>query len=397
MQLSQDQTRQRIRSIDLLRGIIMIIMALDHVRDFFHQPAMITDPLNLATTTPPIFFTRVITHFCAPVFVFLSGLSAYLVGLRKTKAELSSFLIKRGIWLIFVEIAIMSLVLTFNPKYNFILLGVIWAIGWSMIILGLLIRGSYTLVLVTGLIIFFGHNILDFISLPQDTVSFVLWRTLLTSPGTLLPIGGNHFFLLGYAILPWTAIMLLGYSTGKLYEKDFDPVRRKKILLQIGSGLIILFLLLRLSNLYGDPDKWSTQSTTVYSILSFFRVTKYPVSLQYACMTLGPALIFLALSENWNGRVARFATVYGSVPFFYYVVHFFLIHIVCMIVFFATGHTMAQAVDPNSIFVFRPVNFGFPLWAVYVFWMSIVLMLYYPCRWYSKYKRKHHYWWLSYL
>jgi uncharacterized membrane protein len=397
MQLSQDLTRQRIRSIDLLRGMIMIIMALDHVRDFFHQPAMINNPLDLATTTPPIFFTRVITHFCAPVFVFLSGLSAYLVGLRKTKKELSSFLIKRGIWLIFVEVAIMSFVLTFNPKYNFILLGVIWAIGWSMIILGLLIRGSYSLILVVGLIIFLGHNVLDHIQLPDGKVSFVIFKILLTSSGTLLPIGGNHFFLVGYSILPWLAIMLLGYAAGRLYEKNFDPVRRRKILLQLGGGAIILFLLLRLPNLYGDPNKWETQSTAIYSLLSFFSVTKYPVSLQYACMTLGPALIFLAMSENWNNRFTRFATVYGSVPFFYYVVHFFLIHVVCMIAFFAVGHNMSEAVDPDSLFVFRPVRFGFPLWAVYVFWMGIVLMLYYPCKWYSKYKRSHHDWWLSYL
>ncbi|MCG2617578.1 heparan-alpha-glucosaminide N-acetyltransferase domain-containing protein [Terrimonas sp. NA20] len=397
MQPSQDLTRQRIRSIDLLRGIIMIIMALDHVRDFFHQPAMITDPLNLDTTTPPIFFTRVITHFCAPVFVFLSGLSAYLVGLRKTKAELGHFLLKRGIWLIFVEIVIMSFVLTFNPNYNFILLGVIWAIGWSMIILGLLVRGSYALVLIVGFIIFVGHNILDYVQLPDGKVSFVFWRTLLTSPGTLLPVGGNHFFLVGYAILPWAAIMFLGYAMGKLYAKEFDPIRRRKILWQIGLGLITLFLLLRLPNLYGDPNKWETQSTTIYSVLSFFRVTKYPVSLQYACMTLGPALIFLAVSENWNNRFTRFATVYGSVPFFYYVVHFFLIHLVCMAVFFATGHSMAEAVDPNSLFVFRPVKFGFPLWIVYLFWMGIVLALYLPCKWYSDYKRRNRYWWLSYL
>ncbi|MET0462340.1 MAG: heparan-alpha-glucosaminide N-acetyltransferase domain-containing protein [Chitinophagaceae bacterium] len=397
MRPSQDLTRQRIRSIDLLRGIIMIIMALDHVRDFFHQPAMITDPLNLETTTPPIFFTRVITHFCAPVFVFLSGLSAYLVGLRKTKAELSGFLIKRGIWLIFVEIAIMSFVLTFNPKYNFILLGVIWAIGWSMIILGLLIRGSYTLILITGLIIFLGHNILDQVQLPEGKVWFVLFKILLTSSGTLLPVRGNHFFLVGYSILPWLAIMLLGYAAGRLYESGFNAQRRKKILIRLGVAALMLFLLLRLPNIYGDPNKWETQSTAVYSILSFFRVTKYPVSLQYACMTLGPALLFLAISENWNNRFTRFATVYGSVPFFYYVVHFFLIHVVCVITFFAVGHTMAEVADPNSLFLFRPVKFGFPLWIVYLFWMGIVLALYLPCKWYSDFKSRNRYWWLSYL
>lgn len=397
MQPNTDFIRKRILSIDVLRGLIMIIMALDHVRDFFHQPAFLTDPLNLSTTSVPIFFTRVITHFCAPVFVFLSGLSAYLVGQRKTKAELSRYLISRGIWLVVVEVVIMSFIMTFNPKYTFILLGVIWAIGWSMVILGLLVRGSYMLILATGLIIFLGHNILDLVQLPADGAASVAWRVLLTSAGSLLPLGSGHFALVAYAILPWTAIMLLGFAAGRVYNANVDPAKRKKILLQLGFGLIGLFLLLRLPNLYGDPDKWSTQQNLTYSILSFLRVTKYPVSLQYACMTLGPALIFLAVSENWQNRFTRFATVYGSVPLFYYVMHFLLIHIVCMIVFFATGHTMEQAVDPASPFVFRPVQFGFPLWVVYLFWAGIVLSLYYPCRWYGRYKKTHAQWWLSYL
>ncbi|PZR28696.1 MAG: hypothetical protein DI535_05700 [Citrobacter freundii] len=397
MQPNQDFIRKRIQSIDLLRGLIMIIMALDHVRDYFHQPAIINNPIDLATTTPPIFFTRIITHFCAPVFVFLSGLSAYLVGQRKSKAALSRYLISRGIWLVIVEIAVMSLIMTFDPKYNLILILVIWAIGWSMIILGLLVRGSYKLILVTGLIIFLGHNLLDYVQLPQTGTASVILRLLLTTPGTLLPLGANHLALIGYAILPWTAIMLLGYAAGKLYTKDIDPAKRRKILLQLGFVMIVLFLVLRLPNLYGDTDKWSVQASTIYSILSFFRVSKYPPSLQYACMTLGPALIFLAISENWSGKFVRFATVYGSVPFFYYVIHFLLIHIVCMILFFASGHTMAQASDPASPFLFRPASFGYPLWIVYIIWIGIVLTMYYPCKWYGQYKKTHQQWWLSYL
>jgi uncharacterized membrane protein len=397
MQLNQQITRKRILSIDLLRGLIMIIMALDHVRDYFHQPAFITDPLSLQTTSPAIFFTRFITHFCAPTFVFLSGLSAFIGGQRKTTAELSRYLITRGCWLIIVEIVFMTLIMTFNPKYTFILLGVIWAIGCSMIILGLLVRGSYKLILAIGLIIFLGHNLLDYVTLPTTGTAFVIWRVFLTSAGSLIPLGSSHFALVAYAILPWTAIMLLGYSLGVIYKDGFDPVRRKKILWGIGVGLIVLFLLLRLPNLYGDPDKWSQQKNALYSLLSFLRVTKYPVSLQFACITLGPGLIFLAVSENWSNRFTRFAAVYGSVPLFYFVLHFFLIHIVCTIVFFATGHTMAQAVDPASIFLFRPAVFGFPLWIVYLIWIGIVLSLYYPCRWYGRYKRTHRQWWLSYL
>lgn len=397
MQMTTDLHRKRIVQIDLLRGIIMIIMALDHVRDFFHQPAFIADPLNLDTTTPAIFFTRIITHFCAPVFVFLSGLSAYLSGLRKTKAELSSFLIKRGLWLIFLEIVIMSFIMTFNPQYTFIMLGVIWAIGFSMIILGLLVRTSYRTILVIGLIIFLGHNILDIVKLPAGGPIAIINSVLLTSPGSLLPLGGNHFALVAYAVLPWTAIMLLGYAVGRLYNKDLDPVRRKKILVQLGSTLIILFVLLRITGIYGDPDQWSTSGGFTRTVLSFFRVTKYPVSLQFACMTLGPALLFLAVAGNRESRLTRFATVYGSVPLFYYVLHFFLIHVLCTIVFFATGHSMAQAVDPGSIFLFRPANFGYPLWVVYLIWIAVVVSLYYPCKWYSQYKKTHQHWWLSYL
>lgn len=397
MHLNQEFTRKRIFSIDLLRGLIMIIMALDHVRDYFHQPAFINDPLNLQTTSPAIFFTRFITHFCAPTFVFLSGLSAFIGGQNKTKAELSRYLITRGCWLIIVEIVFMTFIMTFDPKYTFVLLGVIWAIGCSMIILGLLVRGSYKLILATGLIIFLGHNILDYVTLPTEGAAFVVWRIFFTSPGSLFPAGSSHFVLVGYAILPWTAIMLLGYSLGIVYKNGFDPARRMKILWGIGAGLILLFLLLRLPNLYGDPDKWSQQKNALYSLLSFLRITKYPVSLQFSCATLGPALIFLAISENWSNRFTRFATVYGSVPLFYFVLHFLLIHIGCMVVFFATGHTMAQAADPGSIFLFRPAAFGFPLWVVYLIWIGIVLSLYYPCRWYGRYKKNHRQWWLSYL
>jgi len=298
---------------------------------------------------------------------------------------------------VIVEIVVMSFIMTFNPNYNLFLILVIWAIGWSMILLGLLVRGSYKLVLSVGMILFIAHNLLDYVQLPQTGAASVIWRLLLTTPGTLLPLWPGHFALIGYAILPWTAIMLLGYAAGKLYEKEFDADKRKKLLLKLGFAMIALFLLLRLPNLYGDPDKWSVQKSTMYSVLSFFRVTKYPPSLQYACMTLGPALIFLAVSENLKGRFVRFATVYGSVPFFYYIVHFLIIHIVCMILFFASGHTMAQASDPASPFLFRPASFGYPLWIVYIIWIGIVLIMYYPCKWYSHYKKTHQQWWLSYL
>ncbi len=389
--------RTRIGSIDILRGAVMLIMALDHVRDFFHWPAFITNPVDLNTTTPAIFFTRWITHFCAPTFVFLSGVSAFISGQRKTRAELSSFLIKRGLWLVVVELVFMTLAITFNPRYNVFILQVIWAIGWSMVILGLLVRTSYKLILVVGAIIFFGHNLLDYASLPRSGSGLIAWQVIFTSPGAFYPLGGGYFTLMAYPILPWTAFMLLGYAFGKLFSPAFTQERRERLILTIGASLLGLFILLRLLNGYGDPAPWSTQKNGLFSVLSFLNVTKYPVSLQYGCLTLGIGLLFLSVLEKFKNRFTDFLTVYGRVPFFYYVLHFYLIHVVCVIFFFASGHGVNEIVDPTSPFLFRPTVYGWSLWVVYPVWLSIILLLYYPCRWFGRYKQTHKQWWLSYL
>lgn len=390
-------TKPRIHSIDILRGAVMIIMALDHVRDFFHVQAMTDSPTNMATTTPVLFFTRWITHYCAPIFVFLSGMSAFISGQQKTKKELGSFLLKRGLWLIIVELVLVSFGLSFNPSYGFILLQVIWAIGWSMIILGLLIRTSYTVILILGILLFFGHNITDYLVLPKDGAASVIWNVLLTTPGSFYPLDSTHIVMVAYAILPWTGIMLLGFSFGALYRNGVATAKRKKIMMGSGLAAIVLFLLLRFINLYGDPSHWATQKDTITTVLSFFNVTKYPPSLLYSCMTIGPALLLLAVMENTTGRLAGFLRIYGRVPFFYYILHFYLIHIVCVLLFYATGYTNAQIVDPQSPFFFRPVSFGFSLPVVYLIWLSIVLALYYPCRWFNRYKQTHRQWWLSYV
>lgn len=389
--------KPRFSSIDILRGAIMLIMALDHVRDYFHIAALSGNPTDMGTTTPILFFTRFVTHFCAPIFVLLSGLSAYISGQRKTKKELSIFLIKRGAWLLFVEIAIITLALTFNPLYNLFILQVIWAIGWSMIILGLLVKTSYKWILVAGTILFFGHNLLDHIDLPQQGAAAIWWRTLLTGATNFYPIGGNRFIMVAYAILPWTGIMLLGYALGYLYQKSFDEHKRKKILTAVGLALLVLFVLLRTINQYGDPSQWAVQRNSVTTFLSFLNVTKYPVSLQYACLTLAPALLLLACLEKTANKLTRFLAVYGRVPFFYYVVHFFLIHLLCVAAFFISGHILAEAIDLNSPFLFRPVNYGFSLTVVYIIWAGVICIMYYPCRWFNRYKQTHTQWWLSYM
>lgn len=392
------QPAKRILSIDILRGAVMLIMAIDHVRDYFHVHGWDQNPTDMATTTPFLFFTRWITHFCAPVFVFLSGTSAFIAGQKKSKKELSIFLIKRGFWLVLVEVVIMTLGITFNPLYNVIIWQVIWAIGWSMIILGLLVRTSVTTIAVIGFIIVFGHNILDYTPQPApETTADFFMRVFLTAQFTIYHTGENRIILDIYAILPWTGAMLLGYAFGTLYKKTFDAAKRRKIILQMGLAVTALFIILRFINQYGDPAHWSQQKNGVYTFLSFLNTTKYPCSLLYLCMTLGPALIILSLIENAQSKFSRILITYGRVPFFYYVIHFYLIHGLCVIFFFASGYTASEIIDRNTPFLFRPEHFGFDLWVVYAVWLFVIIILYKPCKWFQRYKETHNQWWLSYV
>lgn len=392
------KTIYRNQAIDILRGTVMIVMALDHVRDFLHEDAMTENPLDFATTTPVLFLTRWITHFCAPIFLFLSGISAWLSGQRRSRGELSAFLIKRGLWLVLIELAIITLGITFNPFYNFFIAQVIWAIGWSMVITGLLVRFlTARVILIVGLAIVALHNLTDYMSLPREGAGGITITALLTAAFTPVPLDASHTIFLVYAILPWTGIMLCGYGLGFIFASSFPPSRRKQLLLRLGIAVISLFILLRLVNLYGDPDPWRVQQNGIFTVLSFVNVTKYPVSLHYTLMTIGIALLLLAVLEGAKGRVPSFLATYGAVPFFYYVLHFYLIHLVCVVVFFASGFGTNQIVDPNSLFLFRPVNFGLPLIWVYVAWIGVVLTLYLPVRWYQRYKLSHRQWWLSYL
>lgn len=378
----------RVTSIDILRGIIMIIMALDHTRDFFHITAMTADPMDIVTPHPALYFTRWITHFCAPIFVFLSGISAYLSAMKKTPAAASLFLIKRGIWLIVAEVILITLALTFNPLYNMIILQVIWVIGCSMIILALLSRLSYKVVLITGLLLFFGHNILDKITLPSSSLLTILF----TARGSVIPLSPSYFILALYAVLPWTGIMLLGYCTGYFYRQEiFTQSNRQRIFLVTGTLLLLLFIVLRFSNSYGDPSLYTK------GLFSFLNTSKYPPSLLYSCMTLGPAFILLAALENVKGKWTDLISTYGSVPFFYYVLHFYLLHSLLVIAFFISGYNASQIVDPTVPFLFRPASFGYSLPVVYLIWLAVVTVLYFPCRWFKKYKQQHQFWWLRYV
>ncbi len=392
--------KQRILSIDILRGLVMLIMAIDHIRDNFNLGH--PDPTDLATTTPILFFTRWITHFCAPTFIFLSGISAFLAGTRRTRQQLSVFLIKRGIWLILVELLLISPAIRANWDYHAFALQVIWAVGGSMLILGILIglKTPITVIGILRILIVFGHNILDIIHSPSiDDTAYGKMFLSATGPNRkdYVTFACDHAVMIVYALIPWTGVMLLGYCFGTLYKAGFDSARRKKILLYAGLGALAFFFLFRAFNLYGDPAPWSQQRTAALTILSFFNVTKYPCSLIYCSMTIGVALLILVATENWINRFSSILVVYGSVPFFYYVCHWYLIQLLHIITFFVTGYTTSQIVNPRSPFLFSPVGFGFSLPGVYAVWIVVIILLYWPCKWFSAYKRTHRQWWLSYL
>jgi uncharacterized membrane protein len=390
--------RHRIESIDILRGLVMLIMAIDHVRDCFHLGH--PEPTDLAITTPILFFTRWITHFCAPAFVFLSGISAYLACSRRTGNEASAFLFKRGLWLVIAEITLITFALTLNPFFNVIILQVIWAIGGSMILLGLLLRlkASVKVIGIIGLVIVFGHNIFDIVS-PGAIAKTVPWSLLVSAAefGGFIKIGDSHFLLAAYALLPWTGVMLVGYVFGTLYKAGADAVKRKKTLLYSGLGLLAMFFLFRAFNIYGDPSPWSVQKTFALSVISFFNVTKYPCSLLYLGMTIGTALVLLSCMEGVQSKFSKILIVYGNVPFFYYICHWYLIQTFHVILFFASGFTTSQVVSPNQPFLFSPEKFGVSLLGVYIIWLIVISVLYLPCKWFSGYKKTHGQWWLSYI
>ncbi len=387
----------RINSIDLLRGLVMIIMALDHTRDFFHDKAFTEDPLSFQTTTPFLFFTRWITHFCAPVFVFLAGTSIYLQSLRKSKKELSIFLIKRGVWLIAVEIFIMSLGITFDVFYSNIFLQTIWAIGISMTLLGLVIWMPFNAILITAIVIVFGHNLLDYYESGKQS-GYSFFYSLLHRPG-FFPLGETSTIGVLYPFLPWTGLMMMGFCLGRIFESVKNLEARKVILTRLAMLIILLFIIVRAINFYGDPGNWSVQKNVVFTVFSFINTTKYPPSLLFMCMTIGPALLFLAFAGNSKSRLAEFITVYGRVPFLYYVLHFYLLHFISAVCFMARGHSFSEGWNgfPGFPFKFVFPGEGYSLGITYLVWIAVVLALYPVCKWFSDYKKSNKTWWLSYL
>lgn len=387
----------RIESIDILRGVVMVIMALDHVRDYFHYGSFFSNPTNLETTTPFLFFTRFITHYCAPVFVFLAGTSAFLYGSKKTKPELFKFLFTRGIWLVFLEIAVNNLIWWFDINYGFVVLQVIWAIGLSMVILSFLIFLPKQVLITIGFTIILGHNLLDTILLKGESIGAILWYIL--HQGSQITTDSNRLIGIYYPILPWIGVIILGYSFGYFYAKNFNASIRKKWLLIMGLTATALFFIVRGSNVYGDLVPWTIQDTSTKTILSFFNVSKYPPSLSYLLITLGPALLFLYGIETVKNKFTDFFLVFGRVPLFYYFLHIFVIHVLAIIgILIFGGNWQDMILTAEAFQNANLINYGYSLMVVYMVWAGVIILLYFPSKKYMVYKATNKdKWWLSYL
>lgn len=386
-------TKNRIKSLDLLKGLVIVIMAIDHVRDYFHYSSYYFDPTDPTLTNFPLFSTRFITNFCAPAFSFLAGLSAFIVGKGKTTTELSSFLLKRGLWLVFVELVIMDFGWCFDITFRSIMFQVIWILGISMIFLAGLIYLPKKIILIFSWVLIFGHNLLDNIHFDNS----ILWTFLherkpfLTTP--------DHIFRVGYSIIPWVAVMSLGYCFGSFYDKTYDPLKRKKLFNIIGITAIISFVILRGINIYGNLLPWKDYGNLGQTIFSFFNLSKYPPSLDFLLVTLGGAFLFLANSEKLKGRVVNFFSVFGRVPFFFYIIHIYLIHFLALIVAEFTGFGWQKMILPALPFRVEELKgFGFNLVVVYLIWILIIAMLYPLCKKFDTYKQNNKdKWWLSYF
>jgi uncharacterized membrane protein len=391
----------RLDSVDLLRGIIMVVMSLDHLREFLTYLAF--TPEDLTRTWPALFFTRWITHFCAPLFFFLAGTGAYLRRTRgRSGAEMSRFLLTRGLWLVFLEMTVLGFGWTFRPWF---FAGVIWALGFSMVILAGVVRLPFKAIAALGLGMILLHNLLDNIQPQSFGKAGFLW-SFLHAPG-FLPIDPKHGLLIVlYVLIPWVGVMAAGYALGAVLNLPAE--RRRKLLIAIGATATVLFVILRATNVYGNPTTtpfpgagpFVPQHSPVMSLLAFLNVEKYPPSLQFLLMTLGPGILALAAFDRVRASrnsLARVSIVFGRVPFFYYVIHIYLAHLIAVGVALGFHHPLDRILHGGFMFSPPEPGYGHGLPFIYLVWILMNVALYFPCRWYAEYKRTHRQWWLSYL
>jgi uncharacterized membrane protein len=385
---------QRIEVVDVVRGLIIALMALDHVRDFFGDQSV--QPTDLASTTVALFFTRWITHICAPTFFLLSGVSARLTLARMSKPALSKFLLSRGAWLVFLELVVMRFALQFNVDYHVTIITVLWGLGWAMMVLAGLVWLPTWLIAGFGMILVAGHNALGEI----DPSSFGHWGALwsiLHAPGILFS-NGHSVVVVSYVLIPWVGVTALGYVLGQVYQ--WNGVRRRRLLLGIGLGMTLGFVVLRWLDVYGDPVPWATQRSALWTAISFLNTSKYPPSLLFLLMTLGPTLLLLGAFENGVWRLLRPALILGTVPLFFYVLHFFLIHLLataaCYVRFGEVADTFRSPDLAHFPFT-QPPGWGARLSIIYLVWIAVILLMFPLCYWYARFKGRRRDWWLSYL
>ena len=385
---------QRLASIDILRGLVICLMALDHVRDYFHIAAFTMNPLDVEQTSVWLYLTRWITHFCAPVFVFLAGVSAFLYGSKvDSRGRLSRFLLTRGLFLVVMEFTLINLAWNFAWPGGLPLI-VIWAIGASMIVLAGLIWLPRVAVFGIGLAILALHNLLDPITPEMFGPSGWIWNVM-HDQGPLI-IDGNFVGFAVYPLLPWIGVMATGYGLGAIFLAE--PEERARFLTTTGLAMIALFLVVRGIDLYGDPNHWDSWPSLWQTVGDFLDTTKYPPSLLYVVMTLGPAFLLLPRLENASGPVARIFQTYGRVPFFVYIAHILLAHTAMVVIGLAMGYPFS--VFQNVLANPQPLveaGWGFPLWVVYVVWIGVLVVLYPLCAWFGRLKAERRDWWLSYL
>jgi uncharacterized membrane protein len=377
----------RVASVDIVRGGVMVLMALDHVRDWVTSSRI--SPEDLSRASVALFATRWVTHFCAPTFFLLAGIGIGILASRgQTPAELGRFLLTRGLWLLVLELVITPVGWQFGFQLLPAFALVLWALGWSMILMSALVHVPIRMTAVLSVAVIAGHNLLDSLR-PDSLGAFADWWRLLHVPGFV----GDGLFV-AYPLIPWFAVMSLGYVLAAVYRWDADG--RFRFLLACGAALTLLFVALRWANGYGDPLAWSTQRTPALTVSSFLNVRKYPPSLDFLLMTLGPALIALALCERVRGRWAHWLAIYGRVPLFFYVSHIFVAHALAVALTFIQGGELRriQVVNnPGAI----PDWYGLPLPGVYIAWITVVLLLYLPCRRFAALKNTRSDWWLRYL
>jgi uncharacterized membrane protein len=391
----------RVESVDVLRGLVMVIMALDHTREFFSNYG--GNPTDAATATGIIFFTRWITHLCAPTFVFLAGTSIYLQSLRKPRPQLARFLITRGFWLMALELVVVSSMLTFHPSTHFLMLQVIWVTGLSMIVMAALIYLPLWAVGSFGAALIVAHNAFDWVNpAAMGPVAGTFWR-LLHVPGLLAPPASGNLWLNLYPLIPWPGIMAVGFAFGALLQ--WPPAQRRGAILGLAAASLLVFALVRWTNLYGDPVPWKHQASGERTFMSFIDVQKYPPSLLFVLVTLGVSLCLMAAFDAWQSRdnfrpVRSILSVYGRVPFFYYVLHFTTIHLAALLTTAALGldwRWWLRLAPIGGIFAGQPAGYGFSLPIVYLVWLAIVAFCYFPCRWFAGVKQRNKSPWLSYL